>query len=227
MDPADIEKIFEKFQLQNPKPVTELNSKNHFTLLVAVILSAQSTDSGVNKATQALFDIASTPESMLNLGEEGLKQYIKTIGLFNSKAKNIIRMSKILIDRYNSQVPSSFEALTSLPGVGSKTAKVILNAAFHKPEIAVDTHVFRTAIRIGLSKGKTVKAVEKELTKTIPIKWQANAHHWLVLHGRYICKARKPLCEECIINKYCNYYTSAHVSNLMGTKRPNQEAKKT
>ena len=208
MKPLVINKIFEKFQSNNPEPETELQSKNHYTLLVAVVLSAQATDIGVNKATKSLFDVVSTPEAMLSLGEEGLKNYIKSIGLFNSKAKNIIKLSAILIEKYHSQVPSSFNDLVSLPGVGSKTAKVILNAAFHQPVIAVDTHVFRTAIRIGLTNKKTVKSVEDDLAHSIPKKWRLHAHHWLVLHGRYICKAQKPLCKKCYIKEHCKYYAT-------------------
>lgn len=206
MKQSDINNIFEAFQKYDPSPQTELKSTNTYTLLVAIVLSAQSTDKGVNKATEALFKKVSTPEEMIKLQEEGLKKHIKTIGLFNSKAKNIIALSKLLIEEHNSNVPQSLEDLIKLPGVGTKTARVLLNAAFGKLEIAVDTHVFRTSIRIGLSNKKTIKSVEDHLPKIIPEKWKKNAHHWLVLHGRYICKARKPLCEECMISDYCKFY---------------------
>jgi len=206
MKSEDIDKIFQEFYQRNPNPKTELISHNTYTLLVAVVLSAQSTDLGVNKATTALFQVINTPEDMIALGEEKLKEYLKTIGLFNTKSKNIIALSKKLIQEYNSLVPDSFEELIKLPGVGTKTAKVILNAAFNKPLIAVDTHVFRTSVRIGLSNKKTIKAVEEDLPKKIPEKWKSNAHHWLVLHGRYICKAKKPLCSVCFISSYCKYF---------------------
>lgn len=206
MKSEDIDKIFREFSQRNPNPKTELISHNTYTLLVAVVLSAQSTDLGVNKATEALFQIINTPEDMIALGEEKLKEYVKTIGLFNTKSKNIIALSKKLIQEYNSQVPDSFEELIKLPGVGTKTAKVMLNAAFNQPLIAVDTHVFRTSVRIGLSTKKTIKAVEEDLPKQILEKWKPNAHHWLVLHGRYICKARKPLCPVCFISSYCKYF---------------------
>lgn len=206
MKQSDINQIFETFKKQDASPQIELHSTNNYTLLVAIVLSAQATDKGVNKATKDLFKIVSTPSEMLNLGEEKLKKYIRTIGLFNSKAKNIIGLSKILIDKHYSKVPSSLEELIKLPGVGTKTAKVLLNAVFDQPVIAVDTHVFRTSTRIGISNKKTIQSVENDLPKTIPDQWKKNAHHWLVLHGRYICKARKPLCEECIIKQHCNFY---------------------
>jgi len=171
-----------------------------------VVLSAQATDISVNKATNPLFQKYQTPEEFLKLGESGLKQYIKSIGLFNSKAKNIIALCQILVDKYNSEVPDNFDDLVLLPGVGNKTANVILNCAFGKPTIAVDTHVFRVANRLGLSKGKTPDKVSSDLVKTIPDKWIMNAHHWLILHGRYICKARKPECTKCELTEYCNYY---------------------
>jgi len=211
MQKNQIDKIFTIFHQHNPHPKTELESTNTYTLLVAVILSAQATDVGVNKATKSLFSTISTPEEMLALGEEDLKIHIKTIGLFNSKAKNIIAMSRTLVEKYNSKVPDNITDLTSLPGVGSKTAKVLLNAAFHKPVIAVDTHVFRTARRIGLSHSSTIPKVEQDLEVAIHNKWKEHAHHWLVLHGRYICKARKPLCKECTINKYCEYYQTMNI----------------
>lgn len=201
-----IEHIFQIFSQHNPHPETELEYSNNFTLAVAVILSAQATDISVNKATKNLFSKHNNPEQILHLGEDGLKTYIKTIGLYNSKAKNIIAFCSILIDKYNSEIPSEFEQLITLPGIGRKTANVILNCAFGKLTMAVDTHVYRVSHRIGFSVGKTPEKVEKDLLRTIPIKWMQHAHHWLILHGRYICKARKPLCSECPITKYCKYY---------------------
>jgi endonuclease III len=197
--------IFARFQALNPKPRTELQFSNLFELLVAVILSAQATDVSVNKATPALFAVANTPEKMLALGETGLKHYIKTIGLHNTKAKNIIKTCQILVNQFHSQVPQSRESLESLPGVGRKTANVILNTAFGEATIAVDTHIFRVARRIGLSHGKTPLQVEKDLAAIIPQEYLHDAHHWLVLHGRYICVARKPKCPICPINDWCEY----------------------
>src|SRR3990167_2989913 len=188
MTPQEIELFFEKLSAQNPNPQGELYSINPFTLLIAVVLSAQATDKGVNKATVELFKVAPTPEKMLVLGEEGLKSYIKTIGLFNSKARNIIALSQRLVTDFGSEVPSQREDLEALPGVGRKTANVVLNAAFDQPVIAVDTHIFRVSNRTGLALGKTPLHVEKELMKRIPGRWMIPAHHWLVLHGRYICK---------------------------------------
>ena len=203
MKKSNIDKIFSILSKQNPHPKTELEYKNHYTLLVAVVLSAQSTDVGVNKATKKLFEIADTPEKMLNLGEEKLKIYINTIGLYNNKAKNVIALSKILFEKYNSVVPENLEILQSLPGVGRKTANVILNCAFGHPTIAVDTHVFRVSNRLGIVKEKDVLKTELALLKAIPKKWQQHAHHWLILHGRYVCIARKPKCETCLISDYC------------------------
>jgi len=197
--------IFERFSKIDPNPTTELNFQNNFELLVAVVLSAQSTDVAVNLATPALFKAAPDPESMVRLGLEGIKDTIKTIGLFNTKAKNIIRLSEILIERHNSKVPDSMEQLTALPGVGRKTANVILNTAFRHPAIAVDTHIFRVSNRTRIAKGKTVEQVEAGLVKFIPEEFQLNAHHWLILHGRYTCTARKPLCHSCIIFDMCEY----------------------
>lgn len=205
MTPQEIEHFFEKLSAHNPNPKGELYSINPFTLLVAVVLSAQATDKGVNKATFELFKVAPTPEKMLALGEEGLKSYIKTIGLFNAKARNIIALSQRLITDFGSEVPSQREDLESLPGVGRKTANVVLNAAFHHPVIAVDTHIFRVSNRTGLAFGKTPLEVEKELMKRIPPQWIPQAHHWLVLHGRYICKARTPLCPTCPVRHECHY----------------------
>jgi endonuclease-3 len=197
--------IFERFQAQNPNPTTELNYSSHFELLIAVMLSAQATDVSVNKATKGLFKRANTPEKILALGEEGLKEHIKTIGLYNSKAKNIINTCKILIEQHHSMVPSTRENLEQLPGVGRKTANVVLNTAFDQHTMAVDTHIFRLSNRTGLAHGKTPLAVEKGLLKNVPKKYQKDAHHWLILHGRYTCKARKPLCSSCIIHDLCEY----------------------
>lgn len=204
--PKQVEAIFEIFKIANPEPNTELEYVNDYTLLVAVVLSAQSTDVGVNKATKALFKIADTPEKMLKLGEDGLKRYIKTIGLFNSKAKNIIALSKMLIEDFGGKIPRTREKLTTLPGVGRKTANVLLNAAYGEPTMAVDTHVFRVSQRIGLAKGKTPEEIEEQLVKIIPKKYMNHAHHWLILHGRYTCKARNPECDKCQINTFCNFY---------------------
>lgn len=198
--------IFKRFQTANPEPKGELESVNDYTFLVAVILSAQATDIGVNKATKALFKVADTPEKMLKLGLKGLKEHIKTIGLYNAKAENVIKMSQTLVDKYNSQVPDTMEDLTSLAGVGRKTANVVLNIVFGHPTIAVDTHVFRVSNRTGLAIGDTVETVEKKLDKVIPAEFKRHAHHWLILHGRYICKARNPDCAGCLISDLCNYY---------------------
>ena len=205
MNRGKIEKIFTIWQQQNPHPQTELNYTNNYTLLVAVVLSAQSTDVGVNKATKELFKIADTPAKMLKLGEERLKKYISTIGLYNAKAANIIKLSKRLVDEYNSEVPEDFEALRSLPGVGQKTANVVLNCAFGHPTIAVDTHVFRVSNRIGFVKTATPEKTEEALLKIIPKKFQDHAHHWMILHGRYVCVARKPKCLECNIKTLCEF----------------------
>lgn len=205
MRKARINEIFSRFKAQNPAPKTELNFVNHYTLLVAIVLSAQATDVGVNKATNSLFKKVDTPKKMLALGEEGLKQYIKTIGLFNSKAKHIMALSRILVDSYGGEVPKDGEALEKLPGVGRKTANVMLNCAFGMPTIAVDTHVFRVSNRIGLAKATNVKQTEEALLKNIPNQWKHDAHHWLILHGRYVCKARKPECYRCIISDLCEY----------------------
>jgi endonuclease III len=206
MDNSQIDAIFEIFSDANPYPKTELEYTNNYTLLVAVVLSAQATDVSVNKATLDLFKIADTPQKMLELGEDNLKKYIKTIGLFNSKAKNIIALSRKLIDTYNSIVPDNFDDLKTLPGVGVKTANVVLNCAFGKPTIAVDTHVFRVSNRIGFVHEKTHGATGEELIKVLPEKWQMHAHHWLILHGRYVCKARKPECYRCSIKEFCEYF---------------------
>jgi endonuclease-3 len=203
---SDIENIFKIFKQHNPNPRTELEYVNNYTLLVAVVLSAQSTDVGVNKATKALFAKYDTPEKMVTLGIDGLKKYIKTIGLFNTKAANVIKLSEDLIRDHNSIVPDNLDSLVKLPGVGRKTANVVLNAAFGKATMPVDTHVGRVANRIDLSDGKTPEKIEKDLLDLIPQKYLYDAHHWLVLHGRYICKARKPECEKCPVSEYCRYF---------------------
>ncbi|MCX7125949.1 MAG: endonuclease III [Gammaproteobacteria bacterium] len=205
MNKNNIQKIFEALQKNNPAPTTELDFNNNFELLISVILSAQATDISVNKATKILFPIANTPEKIFGLGEKGLKKYIKTIGLYNSKAKHIIETCEILIKKFNSIVPSNRVDLESLSGVGRKTANVILNTAFGESTIAVDTHIFRVANRTGLAKGKTPLLVEKGLLKIIPKEYLKDAHHWLVLHGRYICTARNPKCSECPIEKWCEF----------------------
>lgn len=203
---VEIHEIFSRFQAANPKPATELKHQTPFELLIAVILSAQATDKGVNKATAQLFPAANTPQEILDLGEEGLKHYIKTIGLFNSKAKNILRTCRLLLERHDGQVPNDRNALEALAGVGRKTANVILNTAFGHPVIAVDTHIFRVANRIGLAPGKTPRQVEDALTRVVPDKFKHDAHHWLILHGRYTCTARNPHCQRCLINDLCDYY---------------------
>ena len=197
--------IFTRFRYENPKPTTELNYNSNFELLIAVILSAQSTDVGVNKATDKLYPIANTPEKIFALGVIGLSSYIKTIGLYNSKAKNVIATCKILIEQHGSVVPDNREALQALPGVGRKTANVVLNTAFGHPAMAVDTHIFRVSNRTKIAPGKTVLAVEKGLLKFIPDEFLVAAHHWLILHGRYTCIARKPRCGSCIISDLCEY----------------------
>ena len=205
MNKKKINEIFSRLKEKNPNPKIELEYSDAYTLLVAVILSAQSTDKGVNRVTPALFAIANTPEKMLKLGLENLKKHIKTIGLYNSKAKHIIAMSKALIEDHHSEVPCDFIALQKLPGVGRKSANVLLNSMWGFHTIAVDTHVFRVSNRIGLCKTKNPLQTELELNKVIPKKWKDKSHHWLVLHGRYICKARKPNCRQCLINDLCDY----------------------
>lgn len=205
MDSKKVELIFEKFQQSSPIPKIELNYTNHFTLLVAIVLSARTTDVSVNKITRELFNIADTPEKMLSFGQNKLKKCISSIGLYNSKAKNIIGLSKILIERYNSKVPTDFDDLVSLPGVGRKSANVFLNSGLGIPTLAVDTHVFRVSNRIGLVKEKDVLKTEQSLLNVVPKKYLLYAHHWLVLHGRYVCKAQKPSCETCIIHDLCEF----------------------
>ena len=206
MKNKEIDKVFKILKKNNPSPTTELNYENVFTLLVAVVMSAQSTDKGVNKATDKLFKIANTPEKMMKLGEKKIRDFIKNIGLYNSKAKNVFLLSKIIFEEFNSEVPSSREKLVKLPGVGRKTANVVLNTYFNKPFIAVDTHLFRLGNRLGIAKGKNPLEVENNYLKIIP-KWAIkDAHHWLILHGRYVCKARNPQCEQCGIRDFCEFY---------------------
>jgi len=203
--------FFDSLKQSTPAPRTELSFENHFQLLTAVILSAQATDISVNKATTPLFKVAPTAEKMIALGKENLIQHIKSIGLYNAKAKNIILMSQILIDKYDGEVPSSFSALEQLPGVGRKTANVVLNEAFQIPTVAVDTHVFRVSNRTGLALGKTPHEVEAKLVKRIPKEYLLHAHHWLILHGRYICVARKPKCTQCSVSSVCKLYRKISV----------------
>jgi endonuclease-3 len=200
-----ITEFFARLRAQNPSPKRDLEYTNDFTLLVAVVLSAQATDIGVNKATQHLFPIADTPEKMLALGEDKIRDLIKTIGLYKSKAANVYKLCAILIDLYGSKVPETREELMALPGVGRKTANVVLNVAFGQPTIAVDTHLFRVGNRTGMAKGKTPEEVERKLEKEIPKEFLLNAHHWLILHGRYVCKARKPDCTACEVNDLCKF----------------------
>ncbi|MEC9405959.1 MAG: endonuclease III [Abyssibacter sp.] len=205
MNAAKRTEIFERLKAQRPKPETELNYSNPFELLVAVVLSAQATDVGVNKATAKLFPVANTPEAIAALGVEGLSEYIKTIGLFNSKARHVIALCHQLIERHGGEVPDNRAALEALPGVGRKTANVVLNTAFGQPTIAVDTHIFRVANRTRIATGKTVREVEDRLVRLIPPDYRLDAHHWLILHGRYTCKARKPMCHDCVIHDLCEF----------------------
>ena len=205
MNPAKREEIFRRLSSLNPEPATELHYRNPFELLVAVVLSAQATDKSVNLATPRLFQAAGSPAAMLALGQEGLEAYVKTIGLYRTKAKNLLAACRLLIERYRGEVPGNREALESLPGVGRKTANVILNSAFGEPTIAVDTHIFRVANRTGLAPGKNVVEVENKLLKLVPEPYRRHAHHWLILHGRYVCKARKPECPACPIRDLCEY----------------------
>jgi len=202
---AKRQEIFQRLRSENPKPATELHYSSPFELLIAVVLSAQATDKGVNKTTARLFPLANTPEKILKLGEEGLKEQIKTIGLFNSKARNIIQACRILVEQHQSRVPRSREALESLPGVGRKTANVILNTAFGEPTVAVDTHIFRVSNRTGIATGKDVRQVEERLLRLVPKEFLQDAHHWLILHGRYTCVARRPRCGACVIEDLCEY----------------------
>jgi endonuclease-3 len=202
---ADVFEFFSRLAADNPHPETELESVNNYTLLVAVVLSAQATDIGVNKATRLLFQEVTTPEQMVALGEDGLKQHIKTIGLYNAKAKNVIALSEALIAEHNSEVPADRDALEKLPGVGRKTANVVMNVAFGAETFAVDTHLFRVGNRTGLARGKTPLAVELKLEKAVPQPFRLHAHHWLILHGRYVCKARKPECWRCVVCDLCAF----------------------
>jgi endonuclease-3 len=210
MNDAKRRALFARLRAANPAPRTELNYRSPFELLVAVILSAQATDKSVNKATTALFRVANAPAAMLALGVDGLSPYIKSIGLYNNKAKNIIAASRLLLERHAGALPSSREELEQLPGVGRKTANVILNTAFGQATIAVDTHIFRVANRTGLAPGKTVRAVEDKLLKVVPPEYRQDAHHWLILHGRYVCKARNPACPTCLIEDLCEYRHKSH-----------------
>jgi len=205
MNPQDIDEFFRRLAKERPDPRSELEYINPYTLLVAVVLSAQATDAGVNKATETLFKVADTPQKMVALGEARLRDYIKTIGLFNTKAKNVIALSEKLIAEHGGEVPRTRDALEALPGVGRKTANVVLNVAFGEKTIAVDTHIFRVANRTGLAPGATPLLVELELERVVPDRWKRNAHHWLILHGRYTCIARKPKCEVCVVADLCAY----------------------
>lgn len=202
---ADMEECFVRLSAQLPDPKTELSFSNPFTLLVAVVLSAQATDVGVNRATKGLFAAADTPQKMVALGIDGITRHIRTIGLFNMKAKNVHGLSQLLIDQHDSVVPEDRDALEALPGVGRKTANVVMNEAFGHPTIAVDTHIFRVGNRTGMAPGKTPDAVEAELVRRVPDTWKKGAHHWLILHGRYTCKARKPDCASCVIYEFCGF----------------------
>lgn len=212
MKKPEIEAFFRRLSAALPVPETELKYINTYTLLVAVVLSAQATDVGVNKATEKLFKIADTPQKMLKLGEAGLTQHIRTIGLYRNKAKNVIALSRLLIERHGGDVPRDREALQALPGVGRKTANVVLNVAFGEPTIAVDTHIFRVSNRTGLASGKDVLAVELKLEKVVPEKYRLHAHHWLILHGRYVCKARKPDCPACAVADLCRFKAKTTVT---------------
>ena len=218
LSPAEVEEMLRRLAEANPEPKSELYWTNPYTLLVAVVLSAQSTDKGVNKVTRELFRLADTPEKMLALGEERLREIIRSIGLYPTKAKNIIGLSKMLLERHGGEVPRSREALEELPGVGRKTANVVLNVAFGEPTIAVDTHIFRVANRTGLAPGRTPLEVEQNLLKVVPGKYRLHAHHWLILHGRYVCKARKPECERCIICDLCKW-EEKHCADDQGGNR--------
>jgi endonuclease-3 len=223
MKPADIATFFDRLAAALPEPKGELEYVNSYTLLVAVVLSAQATDVGVNKATRALFKTVTTPEQMLELGEAGLKQHIRTIGLFNAKARNVIALSQLLIAGHGGEVPRDRDALEKLPGVGRKTANVVLNIAFGEPTIAVDTHIFRVGNRTGLAPGKTPLAVEQKLEKVVPAERKLHAHHWLILHGRYVCKARKPDCFACVVNDLCAFKGK---TTLEGVPKKKTAAKK-
>ncbi len=232
--PKEAAQFFARLAAQNPAPTTELAYRNPFTLLVAVVLSAQATDKGVNKATAELFKIADTPAKMTKLGVEGLERYIKTIGLYRNKAKNVIALSRELVDKYRGEVPRDRDALEALPGVGRKTANVVLNVAFGEKTIAVDTHIFRVANRTGLAPGNTPREVEDGLLEIVPDKFLLHAHHWLILHGRYVCVARKPLCPTCVERDLCRYpdktpaaaVTAAEMKQAKAPKAPVKPEKK-
>jgi endonuclease III len=228
MNQNKIRTIFERFKAANPKPTTELEYRTAFELLIAVILSAQATDKGVNLATRVLYKDANTPAAIHALGVEGLSRYIRTIGLYNSKAKNIIETCRLLLEQHGGTVPESREALEALPGVGRKTANVILNTAFGHPTMAVDTHIFRVSNRTNIAPGDTVRAVEDRLIKVIPPEFQHDAHHWLILHGRYVCIARKPKCPECLIKDLCEYKAKTKLEGpgMNGRKKVQKTAKK-
>jgi endonuclease-3 len=217
-----VDEFFRRLAEQRPDPRSELVFINPYTLLVAVVLSAQATDAGVNKATAPLFKLVDSPQKMLALGEEKLRDHIKTIGLFNTKAKNVMALSRLLVERHGGDVPKNREDLEALPGVGRKTANVVLNVAFAEPTMAVDTHIFRVANRTGLAPGKTPYEVEKGLLRAVPERWRLHAHHWLILHGRYVCIARKPRCEACIVSDLCAYPAKTGAE----TQRPRRAAKR-
>jgi endonuclease-3 len=224
MTPRNRSELFARLKILNPKPTTELTYTTPFELLIAVILSAQATDKSVNLATRKLYPVANTPAAILALGVDGLSQYIKTIGLYNAKAKNVIATCKQLIERHGGEVPHDRDALEALPGVGRKTANVILNTAFGEPTIAVDTHIFRVANRTGLAPGKNVRIVEDKLIKAVPDEFKHDAHHWLILHGRYVCKARKPECPNCIIASVCEYKQKTVSDELVAAKLKKQHS---
>jgi len=227
MKPADVATFFDRLAAAIPAPKGELDYINPYTLLVAVVLSAQATDAGVNKATATLFEVADTPRKMLALGEAGLKRHIKTIGLYNAKAKNVIALSRLLIERHGGKVPGDRDALVELPGVGRKTANVVLNIAFGQPTMAVDTHIFRVCNRTGLAPGKTPLHVETKLEQVVPAARKLHAHHWLILHGRYVCKARKPDCPNCVVRDLCAYRAKTTLEAPTVKKAAAKKIKKT
>ncbi len=220
MKPQDIDEFFRRLAAERPAPTTELQYINPYTLLVAVVLSAQATDVSVNKATEPLFAVVDTPEKMVALGEARLTEYIRTIGLYRTKARNVIELSRQLIEKHGGQVPRQREALEALPGVGRKTANVVLNTAFGESTIAVDTHVLRVANRTGLARGETPLLVEQELERVVPAQWKRHAHHWLILHGRYVCIARKPRCEVCVVNDLCAYPAKTTAAPMSAPRKP-------
>jgi len=227
MSQPAIDQLFERLAAASPAPKTELDYVNPYTLLVAVVLSAQATDKGVNRATKDLFQVADTPEAMVALGEEKVREFIKTIGLFRNKAKNVIALSEQLIAEHGGQIPREREALEALPGVGRKTANVVLNVAFGEPTIAVDTHIFRVGNRTGMAPGKTPLEVELKLEKVVPRAYIQHAHHWLILHGRYVCKARKPDCPTCVVADLCAFKEKTRPSDRLADEAPTKPAKKT